>query len=388
MFGRRLRSWLPGTGIVAAATGALLASTGAVLPRDPSAARQIASDPARDFEALPYAPARYVCYRADVAPVIDGRLDDPAWRRTPWTSDFVDIEGGDRARPRLRTRAKMLWDDTYFYVSAEMEEPDVWGTLTDRDAIIYNDNDIEVFIDPDGDTVNYYELEVNPLGTVFDLMLPHTYRDGGPAIVAWDIAGLKLAVDVRGTVNIPGDTDEAWTAEMAIPWRILQEAAPGRRAPRAGEQWRLNFSRVEWPFVVQNGRYARKMDPATGKPTPSSDSTWSPQGFKDIHMPERWGFVQFSPVVAGTGTQPFVEDPSDRVKWALRRLYYRQRRYRAEHGAYARDLAALQADSIAVEGLDFRPSLQATDAGFQTTAPGFNGATVSIRQDGRVWLTR
>jgi len=351
-------------------------------------AGQIASDPMRDFEALPYAPARYVCYRAGTPPVVDGRLGDSPWQNAPWTSDFVGIEGDDRKRPALRTRARMLWDDSYFYVSAEMEEPDVWGTLTDRDAIVYNDNDIEVFIDPDGDTVNYYELEVNPLGTAFDLMLPHTYRDGGPAIIAWDIAGLKLAVDVRGTVNKPGDTDEAWTVELAIPWRILWEASAGRRPPRAGEQWRVNFSRVEWPFVVEDGRYARRMDPATGKPAPSVDSTWSPQGFRDIHMPERWGFVQFSSIAAGAGTERFVEDPNDRVKWALRRLYYRQRRYRAEHGLYASDLAGLGARSIAVEGLDFRPSLQATDRLFLVSAPGFNGATVSIQQDGRVRVVR
>ena len=366
----------------------LLGIGAAVLALAALPAGQIASDPMRDFEALPYAPARYVCYRADSAPVVDGKLNDAVWQRAPWTSDFVGIEGDDRTRPTLRTRAKMLWDDAFFYVSAEMEEPDVWGTLTDRDAIIYNDNDIEVFIDPDGDTVNYYELEVNPLGTVFDLMLPHTYRDGGPAIIAWDIAGLKLGVDVRGTLNRPGDKDEAWTVEMAMPWRILWEASAGRRPPRAGEQWRVNFSRVEWPFVVQGGRYARRMDPATAKPVPSTDSVWSPQGFRDIHMPERWGFVQFSSAVAGSGVQAFVEDPNDRVKWALRRLYYRQRRYRAEHGQYARDLATLGARSITVDGLEFNPSLQATDDVFLITAPGFGGATVSIQQDGRVRLTR
>jgi hypothetical protein len=366
----------------------LIAFGAVVLALDALPAGQIASDPMRDFEALPYSPARYVCYRADAAPVVDGRLNDPVWQRAPWTSDFAAIEGDERMRPPLRTRAKLLWDDRCFYVSAEMEEPEVWGTLTDRDAIIYNDNDIEVFIDPDGDTVNYYELEVNPLGTVFDLMLPHTYRDGGPAIIAWDIAGLKLAVDVRGTVNKPGDKDEAWTVEMAIPWRNLWEASAGRRPPRAGEQWRVNFSRVEWPFALKDGRYSRRMDPATGKPLPSTDSTWSPQGFRDIHMPERWGFVQFSSIAAGAGTEAFVEDPNDRVKWALRRLYYRQRRYRAEHGGYSRDLAALGAGAITVEGLDFRASLQATDALFQITAAGFNGATVSIQQDGRVRVTR
>jgi len=76
----------------------------------------------------------------------------------------------------------MLWDDTYFYVAAQLEEPDVWATLTQRDTVIFYDNDFEVFIDPDGDTHNYYELEVNAFGTLWDLMLLTPYRDGGPAI--------------------------------------------------------------------------------------------------------------------------------------------------------------------------------------------------------------
>ena len=45
----------------------------------------------------------------------------------------------------------MLWDDTYFYVAAHLEEPHVWGTLTKHDTVIFQDNDFEIFIDPDGD---------------------------------------------------------------------------------------------------------------------------------------------------------------------------------------------------------------------------------------------
>lgn len=70
----------------------------------------------------------------------------------------MDIEGDRKPRPRFRTRVKMLWDDNYFYMGAEMEEPHVWATLTERDSIIYRDNDFEVFIDPDGDNHNYYEI--------------------------------------------------------------------------------------------------------------------------------------------------------------------------------------------------------------------------------------
>lgn len=90
----------------------------------------------RDDEATPFAPRKYVAYRTPAKLSVDGKLDEPAWGAAAWSDPFVDIEGDTRPRPRFRTRAKMLWDDEYFYVSAEMEEPDVWGTLTERDAMI------------------------------------------------------------------------------------------------------------------------------------------------------------------------------------------------------------------------------------------------------------
>src|SRR6185503_21227767 len=105
--------------------------------------------------ASPAAPLGYVCYRAAPSLQIDGRLDEPAWRDAPWTPDFVDIEGDIRRRPAFRTRVKMLWDDEYFYVGAEMEEPHLWATLTEHDSVIFHDNDFEVFIDPNGDNHDY-----------------------------------------------------------------------------------------------------------------------------------------------------------------------------------------------------------------------------------------
>src|SRR5262245_7167233 len=128
--------------------------------------------PARgDGPASPAPPAGYVCHRLTEPIAIDGKLDDRAWKDIPWTSDFVDIEGDIRPRPRFRTRAKMAWDDRYFYVAAEMEEPHVSATLTKHDSVIFHDNDFEVFIDPDGDNHEYYEFEINALNTGWDLFL-------------------------------------------------------------------------------------------------------------------------------------------------------------------------------------------------------------------------
>ena len=241
----------------------------------------------------------YICYRASEPLEIDGYLNEAAWLASDWSEDFIDIEGDVHPAPRWRTRVKMLWDDTHLYIGAQLEEPDVWGTITQRDAVIYKDNDFEVFIDPDGDTYNYYELEVNALGTVWDLFLPKPYRDGGKAVDSWDIEGLQAAVHVQGTINDPSDRDDLWTVELAFPWSALTEHAPGKRVPRTGERWRVNFSRVQWQLEVVDGVYRKLADPDTGEPLPEDNWVWSPQGAVNMHMPEMWGVVEFSDRQAG-----------------------------------------------------------------------------------------
>ena len=122
---------------------------------------------------------------------------------------------------------------------------------------------------------------------------------------------------------------------------ILREAAPERKAPQPGDRWRVNFSRVQWQLDIADGRYAKRLKPGTKDPLPEDNWVWSPQGAINMHLPERWGYVQFSGVPAGSKAEPFVEDPNESVKWALRRLYYRQRALREKSGAYASTLKQL-----------------------------------------------
>lgn len=237
-------------------------------------------------------PKEYVCHRTAGKINVDGKLDESSWRNAPATDAFVNIEGDLKPLPRFTTRAKMLWDDQYFYIGAEMDEPHVWGTLTKRDSVIFHDNDFEAFIDPNGDRDEYYELEINALNTVWDLFLPKPYRDGGKAQNSWDIAGLKTAVKVSGTLNNPNDKDTGWSVEMAIPWKALGEFAHKPAPPADGDEWRVNFSRVEWRHEIVDGKYLKI---AGAK---EDNWVWSPQGVVDMHRPEMWGRVQFSTKVA------------------------------------------------------------------------------------------
>jgi len=190
--------------------------------------------------------------------------------------DFVDIEGESKPRPKYRTRVKMLWDDQYLYIAAELEEPDVKATLTQHDSVIFKDNDFEVFIRPLPDTDSYYEFEINALNTGWDLFLPKPYNQDGQPDNSWDIQGLKSAIAVQGTLNKSTDKDRGWTVEIAYPLSAFasRQAVP---KPRDGTTWRINFSRVEW---------------TAGKPN-EDNWVWSSQGVIDMHVPERWGFLHF-----------------------------------------------------------------------------------------------
>ncbi len=318
----------------------------------------------------------YLCFTAEQEIKIDGRLDEKDWKAAKWSDDFVDIEGPQMPLPTYRTRVKMLWDSEYLYIGAELEEPHLWATLKQRDTIIFHDNDFEVFIDPDGDSHQYSEIEVNALGTVWDLMLIKPYRDQGPAMTAWDVRGLQLGIKLNGTLNDPSDTDKKWTIEMALPWSILKQNAPGKKLPVDGDQWRINFSRVQWDLLLSDDKYQKKINPDTGKPLPEHNWVWSPQGAINMHMPEMWGFLQFSDQNPAKGTQEFIKNPDEEIKWKLRLLYYQLREIHESKGKY--------------EPIEVPESvkLELTDNQYLITWPGTRGQIWLINHEGKVWRSK
>ena len=340
----------------------------------------IAAEPPASEHAF-VAPLHYVCFRTTSRLNIDGQLNDPDWKTAQWTSDFVDIEGDLKPRPRLRTRAKMLWDADYFYFAAELLEPHVWGTLTKHDSVIFHDNDFEVFIDPDGDNHSYGELELNALNTTWDLKLPQPYKDGGKADNSWELDGLKTAVHVQGTLNDPSDTDRGWTVEIAIPWRSLRSLSKVAAPPNSGDQWRVNFSRVEWMHQVKDGKYQKV-------PGRREDNwVWSPQWTINMHRPETWGYVQFSDAAARN--TPFQPDHAGAVKHLLHRVYYAHRRFQRQHKRSATSLEELGLPNLnhpsLVEPLKFDANAKPFRVRATIRGPGDMLEVWQIEHNSRLW---
>ena len=337
---------------------------------------------------IPFNPEQYVCYKTDMSINIDGKMNESIWQHAEWTKDFVDIEGHLKPKPRFRTRAKKLWDDQYFYIFAEMEEPDVWATLKKRDSIIFYDNDFEVFIDPNGDTHRYYELEINSFSTEWDLFLDKPYRDDCRAVHFWDIGGMKSNVHVDGTINRPGDKDKGWTLEIALPWAALKECADKDAPPKTGDQWRVNFSRVEWQVEAKNNKYEKVINPETGKPFPEDNWVWSPQGVINMHYPEMWGFVQFSDKIAGAGVDEFEYQEEEDVKWALRQVYYRERSYYEKTGKFTDKIADLKLEYYELAEYIWPPLIEYTTSLFEAVlAHQDHTKKWHISQDGKTWQT-
>ena len=219
----------------------------------------------------------YECPRTPVAPNLDGTLTDPAWDVAPWTTDFVPIADGPL--PRFQTRAKLMYDDQYAYVGGLLEEPHVWSTMTEKNSKLFHENNFELFLDPDGDGQNYYEFEINPLGTIWELTLPKPYVDGGVPIDPTNLPGLRTAIH-------PSHTHSGWSTELAVAGAYLSSYIVGRATPpNPGDEWRMNLMRCQHPHEVVDGAYV--------KGTELEFWVWSPQYVEDMHRPDRWGVLRF-----------------------------------------------------------------------------------------------
>lgn len=163
--------------------------------------------------------------------------------------------------PVQPTAVRAAWDDRCWRLLFEAQDARPWATLTERDAPLWNEEVVEVFFDPVGDLAGYFEVEVNPLGAVADLVLRRT-SSGWRKDFSWTVEGLEATASM---------TADGWRAELAIPFASL-----GPDRPQASSQWRVNFLRIDRP----NGAEAEL-------------SAWSPTGMRNFHRAERFGVMTF-----------------------------------------------------------------------------------------------
>jgi Carbohydrate family 9 binding domain-like len=214
---------------------------------------------------------RYEVRRATSAIVIDGVLDDAAWKgaAAPLTLQFLwDSQTG----ARQGTRAQLLWDAEALYIGYDVDDADITAQFTERDDPTYRDDAVEIFINPSpGQEDVYFGFEWNARGVMYDYL---NYQ-GRTLFKRFDATGVQVAAKLRGTLNERTDTDRGWSLEAAIPWGNFEPLA--RRPPEPGTVWKANVNR--WDGVEPDRRMSIWSDPLQTAPRP--------------HVPARFGELAF-----------------------------------------------------------------------------------------------
>jgi glucose/arabinose dehydrogenase len=190
------------------------------------------------------APAAYECRWTDELITLNGRADEPAWKNAQVISNFrVPRPDGAWRKPLMATRAKLLWDRNYLYYYAEMDDADLYATITEHQGKVWTNDAFEMFLKPDDTKPGYYEFEVSPANTTLELYFPA--RDAGGYDKFKDLTHIemKTAVQLHGTLNQPLDTDKGWSVEGRIRWSNMLNTG-GR--PDAGDLWKFALCRVDY----------------------------------------------------------------------------------------------------------------------------------------------
>lgn len=189
----------------------------------------------------------------------------------PWpavsASFFVETQTGQP--PTQATWVKTAHTAQEWRVLFYAEDDHIWATHTQRDAALYEEEVVEIFVDPSGfsgEPDAYFEFQVNPLNTVLDLALRRS-RSGFKKNFAWNCEGFRSSVQ-RFPEGV-GQSKPGWCAEISIPFASIGVIPP---APK----WRVNFLRIDRP---QNH--------------PRELSAWSPTFCGTFHQPNRFGILEF-----------------------------------------------------------------------------------------------
>ena len=181
----------------------------------------------------------YPVVYAKVAPVIDGKLDDPIWREaTPHKSFFVYE---NKNKPAKIGTAYLAWDKENLYYAMVLQDKDLYVTEREDNAILCRADVAEIFIKPNDDMPDFYEFEFNMWNALWDIHYPGLGDGGGADRYTKHFnSGATVKSTHDGTINNWKDEDKGWTVEVAIPLKAFARVAPN--GPKPGDTWKFNIA--------------------------------------------------------------------------------------------------------------------------------------------------
>jgi len=226
---------------------------------------------------------------------------------------------------------------------------------------------------------------MNALNTTWNLYLNKPYLDGGSPTNNWDIVPILSAVYIDGVINDPSVVCKYWSVEIAFPFKSLAYLQENITVPpQPKDQWRINFSRVEYHVTVVNGEYQKVPG------LPEDNWVWSSQEVINMHIPERWGFIQFS--TDPINTTIFNPDPHWTLRSVLLQVYYAEKEFASVTGYYTPFLDRLSISPYILQGKCevtvpvITPNNNPAIHSFQVQATDSTGTTGYINDSRLLWL--
>jgi uncharacterized repeat protein (TIGR03806 family) len=214
------------------------------------------------------------CRWTDGPIIVDGKADEPAWKHAAIVDRFGQPWLGTKGRISNATRARLLWDREHLYFFADMDDADLFAAVKEHDGRTWLDDCFEFFLKPSSANPGYYEFHVTAGGVLMDMFIPDRATWNYDNAAKRDRFHWKAKIEVKGTLNHPGDRDSGWCVEGRIPWSDL--AKTGGR-PKPGDEWRYSLCRYEYDAGGRNVR-----------PT-----TISPLTKYDFHRHEEFATLKF-----------------------------------------------------------------------------------------------
>jgi hypothetical protein len=172
---------------------------------------------------------------------LDGIINEVAWEKADMIDNFM--VSWENRKPKTATKARLLWDDTYLYFCAEMEDTDLYADITEPNGHTWLNDVFELFFQPDPKKLPYYEFQVNAANTPLQLYFPSRGAGGYQRFAPVTPVTLESAVKLYGTLNNYADKDKGWTVEGKIPWTAFK-ATGGK--PMPGDRWRFALCRYDY----------------------------------------------------------------------------------------------------------------------------------------------
>ena len=173
--------------------------------------------------------------RVDLAPKLDGTLDDPLWRTATPITDFRQREPFEGQASTEKTEVRILYSRhaVYFGIRCYDSDPSrIVATELRRDVSQDLDDHFEILIDSNHDRRGAYVFQINPLGTQVDGLIVEEQGSGFGSFGADFDTGWDGVWTSEARITADG-----WTATIEIPFTTLNFTRSNNVL------WGLNFKR-------------------------------------------------------------------------------------------------------------------------------------------------